>query len=221
MSYELYEPPPPVPCSPRTIRRCGLLSVIGGAAFVPYALAKGPISATVKAEGISILGLLPGATATLIHLSETLLVILLAMGLFGFVGSRRDDVELRGRLGIGISLVGFVSVIVTHICEHLLQPIPIGGLPGSGGIFVYGYLLSWLLLASGLLLLGLDTWGHHGHLTPAPLALMVTLPAGFVVGGLAVATGVYTFAGVNRLVHAGVWITVGYQLWRQRGGHQP
>lgn len=192
------------------LRRNALLATAGGAVLLPYALTKGALARRVVETDTQLLWLSTDWTAQVVHLFETIPVLMLAMGL-GAVAARYDVAE--GSLswaGILVALTGFGSNVVFHWGEHLLTDPT---LPATSmGLFDAGYAFSWVLINLGLFVCGAAVIRRRGP-SLVPAIFVAALPVALTLSLLAVALDAYTFAGTNRVVASVTWILVGGQLW--------
>jgi hypothetical protein len=195
----------------------GLLGAITGPLFSVYAVSKGPLSATIAADGWRVGGLAPTDLALLVHLAEEPFLVAMAVGFLGLaagLGVRTVPADL----GVAVTLSGFGLTVVTHVAEHLLGALTIPALFGAEDLFVWSYYLSWMVLYIGLALYGIAI--GRSFEGPAWLAwlFVALLPGVVVVGGALVALDWFTLAGTFRLALGGTWTVWGLWLWRGRTG---
>jgi len=195
-------------------RRQIALGVLGSVVFLPYALSKSSLSSRIVATDYSLLGLTPETTANAVHLFETVPVLLLAVSLGPLVdryGLADDRVAWAGTL---VALTGFATMVVFHWFEHLVlgPTLPVIGFD----LFVTGYYVGWVLITTGLFAVGVRLT-LRGRRTVLSLLLTSLLPVSLALSAIAVATGVYTFAGTHRVTVSVAWIVGWSWLWATEG----
>lgn len=191
-----------------------MVSAIAAAVYVPYALSKGQLTTVIVTESWQFFGLTPEQMALLVHLFETVPLVLIALGLASF----HVDSGADGRLvaaGLSITLAGFALTIITHLGEHLLPPLVLPSLTGAANWFLWSYYLSWLLLFTGLAIYGIGLSRTELTISWIPGLFVLALPVTVVVGLSVVALEVFTFAGTFRLVLGIGWLFVGLWMWRR------
>lgn len=191
-------------------RRQIALGVLGAVVFLPYALSKSSLSSSIVATEYSLLGLTPETTANAVHLFETVPVLLLAVSLGPLVERydlAEDSIAWAGTL---VALTGFATMVVFHWFEHLVigPTVPVIGFD----LFVTGYYVGWMLITSGLCAVGARLTLRDGR-TVLSLVLTSLLPVALAVSAVAVATGLYTFAGTHRVALSIAWIVGWSWLW--------
>ena len=198
---------------PLWTRPAGLASAVGGATLVPYALTKGSVTTTIRAEGWAIAGLSPVATANLFHVAETIPVLCLVVGLLS-LDHRVGPGGWLAPLGKATAVGGFAATIITHFGEHLLPPLTVPALTGGENWFMWGYYLSWLAVYGGLALYGVALTRADDRPRWIPALLMAGLPAALVVALTVGALDLFTFAGTFRVLQGFTWVAIGSWLWR-------
>lgn len=192
-----------------------MVSAIAAAVYVPYALTKGQLTTLILAESWHLFGMTPEQTALLVHIFETVPLVLIALGLV----SLHVESAAYGRLvtaGLSVTLAGFALTIITHLGEHLLPPFVYPTLTGAANWFLLGYYLSWLTLFTGLGIYGIGLSRTDVTISWVPRLFMLALPVTVVIGLVVVALDVFTFAGTFRVLLGIGWLFVGLWMWRRR-----
>lgn len=199
-------------------RRAGLLAMVGGALFVPYALLKGPTATTIVETGAHLPGTTADRTALIVHLSEAIPFLLLAAGFYAVYDRSRESRTRAGTLGAILTGGGYGMVLLFHVAEHVMTPGE-GPLPADVVASIgWGYYAGWLVMLAGLALFGFGIRRTAAVAPWVPWLLVATLPVGVGVGLAVVALDLYTYAGTQRLVVGLAWSAVGYRLWSSRPG---
>ncbi len=194
-------------------RRVALLSALGGAIFLPYALSKAHATDLIVANGWRLPGLSATATANAFHIVEAVPIALLVGGALALAARYSFDTALSGTLAIAVVLAGFAGMTVAHVGEHLLPALTVPALTGDANWYLWGYYAGWLGFHLGVTLCGLVLVGSLRTAGVVPWLFVFALPLTVGVGGLVVFTGLYTFAGTSRLIAALMWLVGGAWLW--------
>lgn len=197
----------------------GVLAMVGGALFVPYAILKGPVTTAIVDTGTHLPGTSARLTAQLFHVGEAIPLLLVAAGFHGIVELTRETRTRAGALGSTLTVVGFGMVLCFHVAEHVTTPGS-GLLPaGVAASFEWGYYAGWLVLLAGMALVGVGIRRSDALPRWVSWMLAVALPVGVGVGLAVVALDVYTYAGTQRLVVGLAWTAIGSRLWWRRCEH--
>lgn len=192
-----------------------MVSALAALIYIPYALSKGPLTGAIVAEGWSLAGMTPEQTALLVHLFETVPLLLIVLGLV----SLHVEFGGRGRLvtaGLSVTLLGFGGMIFAHFLEHLLQPLTFPVWTGGADWFIWCYYLGWFTLSVGFGIYGAGLL--RVGTTPSWLAVVfvLMLPVSMGVGFTVTVLDVFTAAGTFRTALGVMWFVVGLWLWQVR-----
>ena len=189
------------------------LSAIAGVLFVAYAFTKGPLTTTIVASGWQFAGLSPEATALVVHVAESVPIAVMAMGL-SLLWRRAGTRGPLASAGYTVAVAGFGLTVLSHVAEHIFEPVTVPAITGGENLLVWGYYLSWMTLYVGLATYGVAL--ERAETTPGwiPGLFVGSLPAVVVVGYAVVFFDLFTLAGTFRVVQGATWLLVGGWLWR-------
>lgn len=189
-----------------------ILSAIAAVALVPYALSKGQLTTTIVAKRWTVAGMSPDQTALLVHVLETVPLLLIALGLV----SLHAGSSAYGRtvtVGLAVALLGFAFTILSHVGEHVLSPLVVPALAGDAKLFVWSYYVSWLTLYAGFGIYGVGLVRVGVAPSWIRSVFVAMLPATVALSLTVVVLDVFTFAGTFRVVLGLTWLAVGIWLW--------
>ena len=189
------------------------LSAIAGALFLVYAFTKGPLTTTIVVFGWQFAGLSPEATALVVHVAESVPLAVMAMGL-ALLWRRAGTRGPLATAGYSVAVAGFGLTVLSHVFEHLLEPVTVPGLTGGENWLIWGYYLSWMTLYVGLAMYGAALGRTESTSWWVPGLFVGSLPAVVVVGFAVVFFDLFTLAGTFRVVQGATWLLVGGWLWR-------
>lgn len=195
-----------------------LVSALASLLYIPYALSKGPLTGAILTEGWRFAGLTPKQTTLLVHLFETVPLLLIVLG----VVSLHVEFGGSGRLvtaGLSVILVGFGGMIFAHFLEHLLSPLTFPVWTGGADWFIWGYYLGWFTLSVGFGIYGAGLLRLGTTPSWLPMAFLLMLPVSAGVGFTVTVLDVFTGAGTFRTVLGVMWFAVGLWLWQARVAH--